>query len=143
MKGQCKCHHYCQSQSHCQRPCKSRPSCSEPCQQPHNPYPPQQSCNPYPPQTSRPSETGRYTEFGALDAHALYVFQSATASLVGVTYEPICVRTQIVNGTNYNYIARATLVTDTPTSYYVMMNVYEAPASMGGTIKLGEIKPIA
>ena len=99
---------------------------------PHKPCP---SCPSYP-----PTQPGGYTDFEALDSYDLYVFQAATAGLTGVTYEPIAVRTQIVNGTNYNFIARATTTTNPPTSYYVMISVYQAPN--GGAITLGDIQPI-
>ena len=85
---------------------------------------------------------GKPSGFGPLDAHALYVFQTATADLTGVTYEPISVRTQLVNGTNYTYIAKATPMTATQVPYYVTISVYEAPASSGGQITLGDITPI-
>ena len=96
----------------------------------------------YKPPYTPPTMPGGSTEFHPLTSHDTYVFNTAIANLVGVSYEPLLVSTQVVNGTNYTFIAKATTTTNPPKTYYVMITVFEALPSAGGTITLGDIKPI-
>lgn len=130
----------------CYNPCTPPPR-PQPCYNPCTPPPCPQCCKSYPiypypyNPTPQPCVPGGYTDFRALTAADTLVFQTAIANLVGVTYQPIGVRTQIVNGTNYTFLALATLTTGTTTnSYYVLINVYQA---LDGTITLGTITPIS
>lgn len=53
-------------------------------------------------------------------------FTKATETLLGVTYEPVCVLAQqLVNGTNYAYLAKGTTVTATPTTGWYIVKVYK------------------
>lgn len=136
----------------CPQPCpppKPPCPCPQPCPPPKPPCPP--PCPPYPTPTPRPPRPpytpptpaptpGGYSPFRALTAEDTAIFQSATNSLVGVTYEPLLVSTQIVNGTNYLFIALATVVNDSTTSkYYVSIQV---EVSTTGEVKLGKITPL-
>ena len=136
----------------CEKPvcpcCQPKPSC--PCQKPvcpctqnYNNYC-QSCCNPKCMPCSccptYPSIPGGYSQFRPLTSADLIVFQTATANLMGISYEPLSVRTQVVNGTNYTFIARATTTTLPTTSYYVLVNVTQAS---DGTITLGPITPLA
>ena len=50
------------------------------------------------------------------------------------------VKSSILVSGKLGFIARATTTTNPPTSYYVMISVYQAPN--GGAITLGDIQPI-
>lgn len=142
------CPKTCQKPRPCPRPCPPEPCCptsqSCPCKPPcPPPCPPTPPCcpTPRPPRPPfNPPLPGGYSPFRPLTAAELTIFQSATSQLVGVTYEPLFVSTQIVNGTNYIFIAHATVTNGTTTSnYYVSIQVYVSPT---GAITLGRITPL-
>lgn len=56
------------------------------------------------------------------------VLETALAGLVGCTYEPIAVATQVVNGVNYLFIAKSTTVTLQPKTGLAKVYVTAAPA---------------
>lgn len=125
------CNTCCQQKKCCCTPCCHQ-CCPKFYPQPMLPYYPQ-------PPSMQP---GSFTDFRALTSADYTVFQTAVAGLTGVSYTPLAVRTQVVNGTNYNFLALATTATNPSTSYYVLVNVYQALPVNGGTITLGEITPI-
>lgn len=53
---------------------------------------------------------GGYTADRALAAEDRAIFDEAMAGLMGVSYEPTLVATQVVAGTNYRFTATATVV---------------------------------
>ena len=56
------------------------------------------------------------------------VLDTALAGLVGCTFEPIAVATQVVNGINYLFIAKSTPVTLEPRTGLVKIYVTATPA---------------
>lgn len=113
----------------CQPSCYKRPQ--PPCC--HCYYPPYKP--PYHPGTL----PGGYTDFRPLTRDAYYVFQNAVEQLTGVTYTPVAFQSQIVNGINYTFIAKATTSTNPPSKYYVLITAYQAP---NGTVTLDDITPL-
>ena len=68
------------------------------------------------------------------------VFEKGLEGLVGVDYEPVaCLGTQIVAGTNYAVLARATPVTPNAKSYYVIVFLYK---DLSGNVKPMNMAPI-
>ena len=120
-------------------PCKQNPP--QPCPAPHPPCPP--PCPPKPCLTPRPPYNpptpGGYSPFRVPTSEEIATFNNAIGSLVGVTYQPLLVSTQIVNGTNYLFIALATSSTPTTSQYYVTVQIF---VSTSGIITLGQITPI-
>ncbi|NLW77948.1 MAG: hypothetical protein GXY32_00855 [Ruminococcaceae bacterium] len=69
---------------------------------------------------------GGYTEERELTDADLEVFNVAMENLVGATYEPLKVATQVVNGTNYRFYAKKTTVTAEPEESYVYVYIYQS-----------------
>lgn len=63
--------------------------------------------------TAQEQIVGGWTSLHVPDAKELAIFKEVTAPLLGVQYEALEVRSQIVNGTNYQYIANQTVVGST------------------------------
>lgn len=74
---------------------------------------------------TRVQATGSYTEMRAVTAADKAVFDEAMKELVGVTYTPDSVATQIVNGTNYKFICKAVTVTREPSTYRAEVIIYK------------------
>lgn len=74
---------------------------------------------------NRAQMSGSYTEMRAVTAADKAVFDEATRGLVGVTYTPDSVATQIVNGTNYKFICKAVTATREPETYRAEVIVYK------------------
>ncbi|ETP71628.1 hypothetical protein UYO_2384 [Lachnospiraceae bacterium JC7] len=67
-------------------------------------------------------------------------FEKAISGLTGVQYEPIaCLGTQVVAGTNYCILCKATPVIPDSKSYYTLMYVYE---SLDSKAEIAEFKDI-
>ncbi len=68
------------------------------------------------------------------------VLETALTGLVGCTYEPIAVATQVVNGVNYLFIAKYTTVTLTPKTG--LAKIYVAATPAGSEPKLVNIETL-
>ena len=80
------------------------------------------------------------SEDAKMTDEAKIAFDKAVSGLAGAHYEPIaCLGTQVVAGTNYCILCRATPATLNPTSYYTLMYVYE---DLQGKAEIIEFKDI-
>lgn len=75
---------------------------------------------------SKENKTGGYSQSTKLTESDKKIFEEATAKLVGVEYEPLKVSTQVVNGTNYKFYAKATTVSPEKKEYYADIYVYKS-----------------
>ena len=67
-------------------------------------------------------------------------FEKAIEGLVGVGYTPIqVIGTQVVNGTNYAYLASGTTVTAEPVSGYYIVNVNESSSGEISVVNIAQI----
>lgn len=74
---------------------------------------------------------GGWTKFRPVTEEDFAVFNEALNGLVGVSYEPLIVATQLVNGTNYRFICNATTMTNPPSDYLAEITIFkplEGPA---------------
>ena len=70
------------------------------------------------------------------------VLADALADQVGVNYEPKdIIATQVVAGTNYAYLCKATPVTQDPTSYWAIVTVYVDLEGNKEIVNIAEIDP--
>lgn len=68
---------------------------------------------------------GGYTPFSCkLSAEARAAFDETLGKLLGVTYSAVAAASQVVNGTNYRYLANADAITNPPQSYPVLAVVH-------------------
>ena len=75
-----------------------------------------------------------------LPQKAASVFTSATEGLTGATYTPLLfVGTQLVNGTNYCFIALQTLILATPRKRLVKMIVNESSSGKVSIVNVNSI----
>ena len=75
-----------------------------------------------------------------LPQKAQSAFTSATMNLVGADYEPVLyVGKQLVNGTNYCFIAIQTLITAIPKKQLVSLVVHEA---LSGKYNVLSVRPV-
>ena len=117
------------------KPCPPCPRPYPPCPRPYPPYPPTPGPTPGP--VPGPGGFGPYAVPTAVQ---IDIFQNAVGNLVGATYTPFIVAVQIVNGTNYLYIAQKAVQTTTGTVYtLVAVKLYQAADS---TVRLVSIDPI-
>ncbi len=68
------------------------------------------------------------------------VFEEALQNHLGVKYDPIIVATQVINGTNYIFVAKATPVVKNPSEGLAKIHIQVSPA--GSPPKLMDISPI-
>lgn len=68
---------------------------------------------------------GGWTPFGPVTAESKEVFARATKGLVGVSYVPLEVSTQIVAGTNYRFLCEGTPVTLEPLTFKALIEIYQ------------------
>lgn len=123
--------------------CESRPEppCPpEPPVPPCPPMPPEPPC-PVPPPILPPiSGVGGWSPFTPPTSAQIDVLDKAVSGMIGATYTPLLVSTQLVNGTNYNFIAQKTVITGTQTCQtLVIIKVYE---TLDGEVTLSSITPI-
>ena len=75
---------------------------------------------------------GAYTPYTCkIDAAAESAFQEATHAIIGVTYTPVAVSTQVVSGTNYKFFCNAVASTYPPMNTAAIVSIYkplEGPA---------------
>jgi len=69
---------------------------------------------------------GGWSKFRALTAEDKDVFERAMKGLVGVSYEPLLVSTQVVAGENFKYLCNATLVIQEPTTSHKMVQIFRS-----------------
>ena len=75
------------------------------------------------------TNAGGWTEFSApISKEALAVFTKAVSPLLGVSYKPIAVATQVVSGINYQFFSNAKAVYPGAHNYAVIIHIY-APAT--------------
>ena len=68
------------------------------------------------------------------------MFTKAMETVLGETYEPVCVlATQVVSGTNYAFLARGTVVSNDPVSNFNIVKIYK---DLQGEVSLTSIADI-
>lgn len=76
-----------------------------------------------------------------LPQKAATAFSNATMNLVGADYEPVLyVGKQLVNGTNYCFIAVQTLITAIPKKQLVSLVVHETLDGVCNVASVGKVK---
>lgn len=83
------------------------------------------SCSP------RQASVGGYSQTRSLTQSEEQLFQSATASIEGVDYEPVNVATQVVAGTNYRFLCKAREQQGNRKKYYAVVVIYKPLAGEG------------
>lgn len=69
---------------------------------------------------------GAYTAFTSkISSEEMDVFKAAMGGLVGVSYTPLCVSTQVVAGMNYRFFCNAIGIYPNATDYGAMVNIYQ------------------
>lgn len=82
--------------------------------------------------------SGGWTAFEELSRQAIMVFSEATNGLVGVDYEPLFVKSQVVAGTNYKFLCKARTITQTPEVFIALVSVFKP---LDGAARLTPIPP--
>lgn len=72
------------------------------------------------------SIAGGWSKFRALTAEDKEVFDKAMDGIMGVSYEPLLVSTQVVAGENFKYLCNATLVIKDPTTSHKMVQIFRS-----------------
>jgi hypothetical protein len=83
---------------------------------------------------------GGWSAFTKPVGDALQLFESTFKKLVGVSYQPVLVATQVVSGINYLFLANATLATLISASYPVVIRI---GVDAGGRSTIQGIKRLA
>lgn len=81
--------------------------------------------NPAPVEKPAVAMPGGWTTFRSLSDSDQAVFREATSQLLGVKYEPLLVRTQVVAGMNYEYYCLAKVVAPKSTWYPVLVQIFK------------------
>lgn len=68
---------------------------------------------------------GGFTKFRPVTEEDVKVFNDAKGMLLGVTYEPLIVATQLVAGTNYKFICNAEAAVLHPNPYLAEISVFQ------------------
>ncbi len=74
---------------------------------------------------------GGWSEFHSLTKEEKALFNEVMGNIVGVSYKPIVVATQVVNGMNYCFICRATSATNPPEEFNTEIYIFQ-PSGRGG-----------
>ena len=82
---------------------------------------------------------GGYSEERDVTPEDLALFNEAMAGLMGVTYAPTKVATQVVAGLNYRFTATATPVVPDPEPYTAQIVIYRA---LDGTLEVTSIERV-
>jgi hypothetical protein len=82
---------------------------------------------------------GGWSPFAPLDKEAKHAFDTAISGLVGVQYTPVAYSSQIVNGTNYNFLCQATPAYPGAVSYSAHVYVYQP---LQGQAHITQITPV-
>lgn len=88
------------------------------------------------------SAEGAYTAMHALTSEDKTVFDQAMKGIVGVTYTPDSVATQVVNGTNYKFLCKAETMTNPPMKFDAEVIVYRPLPQTGDEPVVTEIRRI-
>ncbi len=80
---------------------------------------------------------GGWSEFKPIDEKAKEVFAATFGKVVGVTYTPFCVSTQVVAGMNYRFLCSSVAATNPPKEGNAFGVVY---ADLQGNKEITEIK---
>ncbi len=68
------------------------------------------------------------------------IFDKAVDGITGATYEPIAyLGSQVVAGTNYCFLCKATVAHPTATPHYTLMHIYE---DFDGNVEIADIQDI-
>jgi hypothetical protein len=84
-------------------------------------------------------KAGGWTKFRPVTAADQAVFKAATARLVGVQYEPLAVRTQVVAGTNYDFFCNAKVVAPGSDWYQAMVLIFKPLKGNPSLVKITKI----
>lgn len=84
---------------------------------------------------------GGWSRFRSLTKDEEALFKEVMGGIIGVSYDPVVVASQVVNGTNYCYICRAHAMTNPPMKYNVMVFIYK-PLGAGEKPHCTDIKRI-
>ena len=68
---------------------------------------------------------GGWTVHDCITAEDMVVFNTAMKGLIGVNYEPIILATQLVNGTNYSFICKTTIMNEEMTKGIADVLIYK------------------
>jgi len=82
---------------------------------------------------------GGWSKFRTLTAEDKDVFDRAMKGLVGVSYEPLLVSTQVVAGENFKYLCNATVVIQEPTTSHKMVQIFR---SLENEVSITSIKDV-
>lgn len=85
------------------------------------------------------NKAGGYSEARALEAHDKEVFDQAMGSILGVTYSPEQVATQVVAGTNYRFFCKYETATAQPESGMAVVTIFEELPVYGGKVTVMDI----
>jgi hypothetical protein len=70
-------------------------------------------------------EVGAWTVHDCITADDMAIFNTAMKGLIGVNYEPIILATQLVNGTNYSFICKTTIMNEEMTKGIAEVIIYK------------------
>lgn len=84
------------------------------------------------------SKLGGYTAFRKIDEKEKMLFVKSMY-LKGVDYNPLAVATQMVSGTNYQFLCEAKVVIPDPVPYNALVTIY---APLQGEAVITEIKNV-
>lgn len=84
------------------------------------------------------NKPGGWTAFRSPTEKEKELFDKVMKPLIGVVYKPIVVATQVVNGINYCFLCRATVMSNPPAEYNALVIIYQP--SEGGDPHCTEIK---
>ena len=85
------------------------------------------------------NKAGGYSSARALEAHDKEVFDKALGGIVGVSYTPEQVSTQIVAGTNYRFFCKYTTATALPEAGIAIVTIFEELPVYGGKVTVTDI----
>jgi len=83
-------------------------------------------------------QVGGWTPLHALSPQEEQIFAAATERLIGAEYQPLEVRSQVVNGTNYQYVANQSI----PGFSAIRRVLVEIYAPISGEPIITGIKPL-
>lgn len=83
--------------------------------------------------------TGGWSALRVLNDDDKKLFEKAFAGLVGVSYEPLIVESQIVEGVNYRFICNATTITADPQTFAAVATVW---SKADGSVEITAIKKL-
>ncbi len=82
---------------------------------------------------------GGWKKYNCVDKKASKVFDTATKGMVGVKYTPMCVATQVVNGTNYSFFCNAKTVYPDSPNQAAIVDIYQKPKGKPQVVKINHV----